>query len=169
MKTTKKPRANTKRIPITHTAFSKSKSGVYEKDFFKWVKNQTKFLKRGEFSKLDIDNLVEEIESLGRSEKRALQSYLEILLMHKLKVKFQKLKIDSVSWNLSIDESSSKSQKTLSENPSLKPKIKEIVEDAYFYARIKAAKETKLDIGTFPETCPWGIKDIFPDLEKKYC
>lgn len=168
MKTTKKTRQiSKKRIPTSTSNLAKSQT--YETDFSKWVKHQAKFLKKKEFEKLDIDNLIEEIESLGRSEKRTLQSYLEILLMHMLKVKYQKLEIDSVSWNLSIEESSRKSQKILSENPSLKPKIKEILEEAYSYARLKAAKETKLDIKKFPENCPWNLKDIFPDLEKKYC
>jgi hypothetical protein len=142
---------------------------IYETDFSKWVKDQAKFLKKGEFEKLDMDNLIEEIESLGRSEKRTLESYLENLLMHKLKVKFQKLEIDSVSWALSIKEASYKAQKTLSENPSLKSKIKKIIEDAYFSARLKAAKETKLDIATFPEKCPWALTEIFPGLKKKSC
>jgi hypothetical protein len=44
-----------------------------------------------------------------------------------------------------------------------------IGDEAYSYARLKAAKETRLDIKTFPEECPWPLKDIFPDLESKYC
>lgn len=141
---------------------------VYDTDFSKWATCQAVFLKRKEFEKLDIENLIEEIESLGRSEKRTLASYLENLLIHLLKVKFQKLEIDSVSWQLSIREASHKARKTLSENPSLKPKLKEIVEDSYFSARLRASKETKLPEDIFPEVCPWSLKEIFPDLEKKY-
>jgi hypothetical protein len=141
----------------------------YDKDFAKWALKQARFLKRKEFSKLDIDNLIEEIEDLSKREKQRLMSYLENLLMHKLKVKFQKLEIDSVSWALSIEEAGRRSQKALSENPSLKLKIKDIVEEAYSYARLKAAKETRLDKNIFPKECPWSLKEIFPDLEKKYC
>lgn len=168
MKTTRKTiRATPKKLSVN--AQIVEKKDVYDSDFFKWVKDQVKFLKRGEFSKLDIDNLIEEIESLGRSEKRTLVSYLENLLMHMLKVKFQKLEKDSTSWALSIEEASCKSRKTLSENPSLKPKLREIFVEAYSYARLKAAKETRLDIEMFPKECPWTLKEIFPDLEKKYC
>lgn len=169
MKSIKKTvRARSQKMAMSAPTLSK-REHVYDIDFSKWVKNQAKFLKKGEFEKLDIDNLIEEIESLGRSEKRTLVSYLENLLMHMLKMKFQKLDVDSVSWALSIKEASHKAQKTLSENPSLKPKLKEIVEDAYFSARLKASKETKLPEVTFPEECPWTLKDIFPNLEKKYC
>jgi predicted DNA-binding ribbon-helix-helix protein len=140
----------------------------YEKDFSKWAAKQAKFLKIGEFEKLDLANLIEEIEDLSKREKQRLTSYLEGLLMHKLKVKFQSAK-HTKSWDLSIKEANHKAQKTLSENPSLKSKLKDIVEDAYFSARLKAAVETKLDESKFPEKCPWSLKDLFPDLEKKYC
>lgn len=143
-------------------------SKTYEDDFFKWTKNQARLLKKKEFSNLDIDNLIEEIESLGRLEKRTLQSYLELLLMHMLKVEYQAEK-HSKSWDLSIKEARLKVKTTLLDNPSLKPKFKSIVETAYASARIKAALETKLDEAKFPEVCPWKLQEIFPDLEKKYC
>jgi Domain of unknown function DUF29 len=169
MKTKKITRKSSpKRLSVCALASEKEEL-EYDKDFSKWANNQAEYLRKGEFSKLDIDNLIEEIEDLSKREKQRLMSYLENLLMHKLKVKFQKLEIDSVSWNLSIEEASRKSQKTLSENLSLKPKVKDIVEEAYSYARLKAAKETRLDLKTFPEECPWILKEIFPNLEDNYC
>jgi hypothetical protein len=168
MKTTRKAiRATPKKLSINTQAIEK-REHVYDSDFFKWAKDQAKFLKRGEFSKLDIDNLIEEIESLGRSEKRTLESYLEKWLMHMLKVKFQSSK-HTPSWDNTIEISIHKTRKTLFENPSLKPKLKEIVADAYFSARIMASTETGLAVATFPKECPWTLKEIFPDLEKKYC
>lgn len=140
----------------------------YEDDFFKWTHNQSNLLRKKEFSKLDIDNLIEEIESLGKSEKRTLRSYLEILLMHMLKIKFQPSK-RTKSWSLSIKESSHKAEMVLEENPSLKAKLKDILEDAYFSARLKAASETELEENVFPEICPWNLREIFPKLEEKYC
>ncbi len=140
----------------------------YDKDFAKWSKDQARFLKKQEFSKLDLKNLIEEIESLGRSEKRTLESYVMKLLLHLLKVKYQPKK-HTRSWDLSIKQMSHSAKKTLSENPSLKPKLKEIVDDAYFSARLQASSETGLDENTFPEKCPWSLKEIFPELEKKYC
>ena len=103
----------------------------------------------------------------GKREKQRLASHLENLLMPKLKIKFQP-GIHTTSWDLSVKEANHKAQKTLSENPSLKAKLKEIVEDAYFSARIRAALETKLEEKIFPEKCPWNLKELFPDLEKKY-
>lgn len=139
----------------------------YDKDFSKWANNQAKYLSKKEFEKLDIENLIEEIRDLGKREKQMLTSYLENLLMHLLKVKFQPEKRTN-SWDNSIEIASHKAQKTLVENPSLKPKLKEIVKDAYFSARLLAASETNLNKETFPKECPWDLKELFPILESKY-
>ncbi len=139
----------------------------YDKDFSKWANDQAMFLKKQEFSKLDMKNLIEEIEDLSKRERDKLISHLENLLMHMLKVKYQPI-MHTASWDASIKGARFKAQKTLSDNPSLKPKLKNILEDAYFTARLKAVIETKLDEKTFPENCPWKLKDIFADLAKEY-
>jgi hypothetical protein len=139
----------------------------YETDFYKWANTQAQLLKNKEFANLDMNHLIEEIESLGRSEKRALTSYLEVFLMHKLKCKYQP-GMHTTSWDLSIEESLHKAKKTLDDNPSLKPLLKSIIGDAYFSARLRAASETNLDKKAFPKVCEWSIKEIFPGLEKKY-
>lgn len=139
----------------------------YDTDFFGWTQKQACYLKEENYSCLDIMNLAEEIESLGRSEKRTLQSHLKKLMLHMLKVKFQPGK-HTRSWDLSIKQSRLESKQTLDENPSLKPKLKNIINDSYFTARLAAAQETEIDENIFPEHCPWNVNDIFPDLEKKY-
>lgn len=131
----------------------------YDKDFFKWANTQAHFLKNKDFFRLDIEHLIEEIESLGRSEKRMLQSYLEILLMHMLKAKYQPMH-RSKSWDLSIKNSRQKFKQVLNENPSLKPKLSDILKYAYASARLDAAQETGLDEKIFPIKCPWSLKEI---------
>lgn len=149
-----------KRRPKKVSVNKKAKLPAYDKDFYKWTKTQANLLKKEEFQKLDLENLIEEIESLGRSEKRTLKSYLKILLLHLLKVKFQPNNHTN-SWKLSIKNSRFEAKGVLKENPSLKPKLPEILKEAYFSARLEAAKETGLDEKTFPQDCPWKIEDIF--------
>lgn len=139
----------------------------YRKDFFKWTKDQASLLRDHAFSNLDINNLIEEIETLGRSEASKLQSHLEILLIHMLKVQFQPEK-QTYSWHLSIRNASFKSHKCLEKNPSLKPELKEMLAEAYFSARLEAAKQTGLSEISFPEECPYAIQYIFSNLEPKY-
>lgn len=169
MKTTRKTvKAAPKGLSVSISA-KRKRSLKYETDFSKWASDQAKLLKQQEFSKLDMKNLIEEIEDLSKRESDKLSSHLENLLMHKLKVVFQpEMNIGNL-WTLSIKGASHKANKTLSQNPSLKPKLKSIIEDAYFSARIKAAMETEMDESIFPEECPWTLKEIFPDFEKKYC
>lgn len=136
---------------------------IYETDFYGWTLLQSSLLKERNMKKLDCENLIEEIESMGRSEKSKLRSYISNLLMHMLKVRYQP-SYHTISWDLSIKNARLETKETLDENPSLKPKLKEIIKNAYKSAKIKAAEETGLDEKIFPEECPWTIEEI---LERK--
>jgi Domain of unknown function DUF29 len=167
MKTAKKVvRASPKR-PYVCTPVSKKKEFKYDKDFFKWTQEQAKLLQKGDFEKLDIDHLREEIESLGISLQRALESYIANLLMHKLKIKYQP-GMHTNSWDNSIKNAIFQIKKLITKNPSLKTYLPEIFKDAYYTARLDASSETKLEEKIFPEECPWTIEELFPDLNKKY-
>jgi Domain of unknown function DUF29 len=134
----------------------------YEKDFYSWTQEQADLLRNGQFSSLDIPNLIEEIETMGRSEKRELESRLTILLLHLLKWKYQEVRRGR-SWQLSIDEQRIQFEETLNENPGLKPKLDEIVQKAYRLAVIQAARETKITKAVFPECCPWNLAQLIED------
>lgn len=149
-----------KMVVVAATAKEGSSINLYDKDFFKWASTQSKLLRHGDYFKLDIQHLIEEIEALGRSEKRALESYLEVLLMHMLKEKYLP-EAKTKSWELSIRNSRLRVRKLLKENPSLKPKLSAMVSDAYESARLDAALETGLDEKIFPEECPWAAQELF--------
>jgi hypothetical protein len=132
---------------------------TYESDFYTWTQQQAGLLKSGQFKDIDLDNLIEEIESMGRSEKRELESRLTVLLLHLLKWKYQPVRRGR-SWELSIDEQRVQFLRVLKDNPGLKNQLDEILIDAYELAVIKAAKETSLDKKTFPTSCPWDLPTI---------
>lgn len=140
-------------------------STLYEKDFYGWCLEQSSCLKEGK--KLDVINLAEEIESLGNSEERALTNALELLFMHILKWKYQS-RYRTKSWINTINHRRIKINKILKKNPSLQPKLKECIDDAYESARYLASDETKLELETFPETMEftfhWAMNKeiIFP-------
>ncbi len=131
----------------------------YDKDFYSWTQEQAELLKHGRFSELDIDNLIEEVETMGRTEKRELESRLTVLLFHLLKWKYQDVR-QCRSWELSIIEQRLKFEETLKENPGLKSKLNDMLKKAYRYAVIEASKETKISIKIFPELCPWELDKI---------
>lgn len=130
----------------------------YETDFVSWSAEQADLLKKGQFEKLDMINLIDEVESLGRSEKRTVTSYLTIYLMHLLKSRYQP-NHNCRSWEISLRNSLKQFLKNISANPGLKPSLDEIILDAYENAIEEAAKETGFSEDIFPSECPW-IKEI---------
>ena len=143
------------------------KTLLYDKDFMKWIDNQVGCLKKGDLSNLDIDNLIEEIESLGRNDKRSLKSQLTRLLMHLLKWKYQPEKqIDSNSWKTSVSNASMEIKFLIEDSPSLKNDLIKIYPKAYLEAKQYAANETGLNIDMFDEVCPWTIQELFPEFVK---
>lgn len=136
---------------------------TYESDFYGWIQQQAGLLKSEQFNALDLANIIEEIESMGRSEKRELQSRLAVLLQHLLKWQYQPSR-KGRSWQLSIDEQRLQFLEVLNENPSLKPHLQTILNDAYRLAVVKAAKETRFEKNFFPPQCPWTLQKI-SDME----
>jgi len=130
---------------------------LYETDFYGWVQNQAGVLRAGNFASLDLENLIEEIEDMGKSRQRALESRLEILLMHLLKWQFQP-EMKGPSWHFTIDEQRERIAKLLRENPSLKRLIDSALEESYKFAVRLAVKETGLKKSTFPTQCPWTFE-----------
>ncbi|GAB6140859.1 DUF29 domain-containing protein [Methylosoma difficile] len=134
----------------------------YDHDFYSWTQEQAGLLRAGRLSDLDIQNLIEEIETMGRSEKRELQSRLTVLLVHLLKWTYQPERRGR-SWTLTIEGQRINFQDVFEDNPGLKPQIEAIFSNAYRLARINASKETGLDRRIFPETCPWTFEQVIDD------
>jgi len=138
---------------------------LYDQDFFAWTQEQAKLIKEKSFDKLDLTHLMEELVSMGASEKRELESRLEQLLMHLLKWEYQPTYINKKSWERSIKEQRKKLKRHLKDNPSLKnpDTFNERFIEAYDTAILKAAEETGLDETAFPVICEWTIAQILDE------
>lgn len=134
-------------------------NSLYERDFFAWANEQARLLRAGELMQADIENIAEEIESMGKAEKRELISRLKVLLMHLLKWQFQPTG-RSTSWRLTVEEQRRQLVRHLADNPSLKRHLAETMVDAYGDAILAAARETGLDRSLFPVACPWSFEQI---------
>ncbi|WP_448204695.1 DUF29 domain-containing protein [Azospirillum sp. sgz302134] len=132
---------------------------TYDGDFYAWAIEQAALLRAGKLDAVDIENIAEEIESMGRSEKRELVNRLTVLLLHLLKWQFQPA-LRGSSWRLTIKEQRIRLASHLADNPSLKGKLPEAMTDAYRLALIEAERETGLDESTFPASCPWTFADL---------
>ncbi|MBW4623755.1 MAG: DUF29 domain-containing protein [Cyanosarcina radialis HA8281-LM2] len=138
-------------------------STLYDRDYYLWLVKTAQLLRDSRLSELDIPNLVEEIEDMGKSEKRAVESNLEVVLMHLLKYKYQPAKRTN-SWLLTLFEHRRRLDKYLTDSPSLTAHLKAVFADCYNAARKKAAIETELPIETFPEASPFSLEEVLdPD------
>lgn len=124
-------------------------SNLYEADFYAWTLEQSRLLKEGNFKHLDIINLVEEVESLGKQQRQELRNRLGVLIGHLLKWDYQSEK-RSKSWRVTIREQRREVLRLLKENPSLQPYLEEAVIYAHESGLDLAVRETPLDYPDLP-------------------
>ncbi len=129
---------------------------LHDSDFYAWSLEQAALLRAGRAAEADLGAIAEEIESMGKTEKRELVSRLTVLLLHLLKWERQPAGRGN-SWRLSIANARDEIADLLGDNPSLKTVIDEVTASAYRYARRKAAIETEMGEDAFPAQCPWSF------------
>jgi Domain of unknown function DUF29 len=131
----------------------------YEKDFYAWTVEQARLLRAGDLSAIDAANIAEQIESMGRGDRRELRSRLSVLLMHLLKWRCQP-GARSTSWSGTIREQRHQIALILNDSPSLRQFITEALPQAYGDAREAAAEETGLPETEFPAECPFALDEV---------
>ena len=129
---------------------------LYNRDFYLWTKETVKALREGKYEEIDWGNLIEEIEDLGKRQKKEIKSRLVVLLTHLLKWQYQSQK-RSNSWKATIRIQRREIESELEDSPSLKNFIPEVFNKCYSYARKQAADETGLPFETFPIDNPFSI------------
>jgi hypothetical protein len=132
---------------------------LYEADFFQWTQETSDRLRRGEFTRIDVPALAEEVEDLGKKQKSALQNRLAILIGHLLKWDHQPGR-RSGSWQATIRLQRSRIERLLKQSPSLCPFVSETLPEAYSDGVLLALRETGLDEEIFPKTCPYTVEEI---------
>lgn len=135
---------------------------LYDRDFYQWTQVMADALRSGDWAALDVENLIDEVESLGRQQRQELRNRLGILLGHLLKWQFQPT-LRSKSWRLTLREQRAQIRFLLKDNPSLKPYLEEAMEDGYTLGQLLVAKETPLEVEDLPEACPYGLDDAIDD------
>ena len=139
-----------------------SNTTLYETDFYAWANEQAELLRAGRLAEADIAHIAEEIERMGKSEKRELVSRLTVLLLHLLKWRYQPA-WRGISWETSIANSRDDLADHLADNPSLRAKLDEAIVAAYRRARREAISETGLAKDAFPASCPWSFDQVMAD------
>lgn len=129
----------------------------YSKDFYAWALHNAELIRRGKLSEVDLENIAEEIESMGKSERRELINRLAILIAHLLKWHFQPERRGN-SWKYTIKTQRFEVTELLNDSPSLKYELDKQLEHAYEKALLLAVNETGLSQDTFPDSCPFSLE-----------
>ena len=149
-------------VPETNPKDTMPTPDLYETDFYAWTQEQASLLRKHQWSQLDLLNLIEEIESLGKQQRQELRNRLTLLIGHLLKWEYQPQR-RSRSWLATIRVQRRDTLRLLQENPSLKPYLEDALLDAYENGRDLAMGETDLQEQTFPKKCPYSLTEILGD------
>ena len=135
---------------------------LYETDYLQWIETTVEKLQNGDYGNVDWKNLIEEIQDIARSERRALKSNLIVVLVHLLKWEFQPER-RSGSWEGSIIEHRRRIREAIDDSPSLQPYLESIFVECYLQAVKQAKAETQLPLETFPLQCPYQLAEVLND------
>jgi len=138
---------------------TQSLSQLYETDYLRWLDAMAARLREGAYDALDREHLIEELEAIGRNEKRAAASNLQVLLLHLLKWQYQPQR-RTASWSNTIDTHREQLADALEESPSLRNVLAQQLEREYGRARRKATRETGLPEIAFPQQCPYDLASV---------
>ena len=134
----------------------------YNGDFYAWTLETARLLRAGSLDQVDLQQVAEEIEDMGKSDRRALGSHLKVLVLHLLKWRYQ-TSHRGVSWRLSIANARDEISSLLRDSPSLAGRLDSIAADRYPGARKQAWLQTGLPASTFPDTCPFSVEQLLDD------
>ena len=135
---------------------------LYDRDFNLWVEQIANAIKDRDLNNMDWDNLIDEVEDMGKSEKRSLESYLERLIEHILKLRFWESERERnyKHWKAEVVNFRNRIQRLLKRSPSLKKYMDEIYAEVYQDA--VDSRKIEFDI---PEDNFIGLEQI---LKKDY-
>jgi hypothetical protein len=141
-------------------------SDLYERDYYAWIQNQVRALQKHRIDEIDWANVAEEIEDLGKSEKRSVESQITRIVEHLLKLAYAPVRMKSLKrsgWELSIREARHQIRKLLRESPSLCRKTNALFTDAYESGRTAALIALKAPDSGLPESSPWSLEQVLDE------
>jgi hypothetical protein len=140
-------------------ALAPIESNLYEQDYYAWTEQQAALLQAGRFTEIDLAHLIEEVEDMGRSQRRAVKSALLVVLIHLLKYRFQPTH-RTQSWRATLREHRRRLRDEFADSSSLRPYAERVFAGCYQDAYEEAADETGLPLVAFPSICPFTLEQV---------
>ncbi|MFB2837127.1 DUF29 domain-containing protein [Floridanema evergladense] len=135
---------------------------LYDRDFYSWLQTTAKLLKERRFDEVDWESLIEEIESMGRSEKKEIKNRLIVLIEHLLKLMYWEIEkvYNARGWRETIVEQRTQIELSLEDSPSLRNLLTDVFLDCYQKARNNALRKYQLPDNLFPTEPPFTLEDV---------
>ncbi len=137
-------------------------NSAYSADFDTWTGQTAQLLREGRWAEIDTERLIEEVEDLGKRDRRAVVSQLIRLLLHLLKWQYQPER-RSDSWLDSITDARVQIELAFEDSPSLKSYLARQVESSYERARRQAVQQAGISESVFPTTCPYTLSQCLAE------
>jgi len=135
---------------------------LYDRDFAEWTRHNAELLRSGRASEADLEHIAEEIEDMGKRERRSLHTRCVRLIEHLLKWQYQPERRGS-SWTRTIVLQRRGIRRLLDENPSFLPALAEIVAEAYDDAAAVMSAVTKRPRNELPASCPFTLEQVLSE------
>jgi hypothetical protein len=142
-------------------------TSLYDADLNAWLNQQVEYLQAKQFDKLDIDNIIEELEAVRRMERRCMESHFTILLALLLKARYQP-EMSSETYLLSLVHSRMEIEAIIEDSPSMKEEMQTIFEKSWDGALSLAITGTGTEEHQYPTTCPWNLHEAMEEKIDKY-
>ncbi|EWY35815.1 hypothetical protein N825_34200 [Skermanella stibiiresistens SB22] len=135
---------------------------LYDTDFAAWTEQQADLLRSGQLDAVDIDHIAEEIESLGRSELRAMESALMRIVEHLLKLAHSPASDPRDGWRESVTVQRLEYEALADDNPGLVGRVRlpTVYDRARRLAGVSLERHDGLPMSILPATCPWTLAEI---------
>ena len=158
---------NTVKMNKIYNLFNESKlMSLYPKhdeDFYGWTRHTAQLLKENKMDELDVNHLIEELEDMGRSEKHQLINRFAVLIAHLMKWEYQPAYRGN-SWESTIEHQRNKIKRLIRDNPSLKPQMKEAIEEGFLDSKPIIKKDALDILKRLPSCCPYTFEQLIDDV-----
>jgi hypothetical protein len=142
----------------------KEAAPLYDRDFFEWTVRNAQLLREGRFAEVDAGHLAEEIEDVGKRDRREVRNRLKVLLVYLLKWTAQPglryAESGTSSWLDTIREQRTQLESIFEQSPSLARHARESLDTVFSKAVDDAVYETGLPRAEFPAKCPFAFEQV---------
>ena len=139
-------------------------ANIYDRDFAEWTARNATLLRQRRFDEADVEHVAEEIEDMGKRDRREVSNRLKVLIAHLLKWATQPDRRDGSTWSATIGEQRSELDEIFEQSPSLRGYADQDMARIYGRAVKLAARETGLEPSVFPQEFPYTL-DRLLDLD----